>query len=170
MPVDVLILSATAVLAGVALLAAVVSARNVREVRRRLEALETVPAPTSADSASSDTGVLVPLGDSAGEEHTDLVVHTSPALQQDVQVVEGRVIVAPTRAQVAAAVMGQPRVRIAIWANGIVHALRPESRDRIVGMMRRDYRERRRHRGRVARRAARAAHHPSDGAEEWISS
>lgn len=181
---DVLILIATAILASVALIAAVISVRNLNEIRRSITQPSTtdssVPAvetPTEHpvekpvrkaellepiwSESSASTGEIVQSVSSAPPSG-DLVPHHG----QIARVVDGHVVVTPTRAQVATAIMGQPRVRFAIWATGIAHALRPESRDRIAGLMRRDYRERRRHREHVAREAIRTAHSPATRTDE----
>mgnify|MGYP003462987660 CR=1 FL=1 len=191
---DVLILIATGCLAVVAMIAAVVSLRNLKEIRKSI-----AESPSSAshgaeasDLNTSDLNVaahaeqepvqsrsepelLTPVidGDLASSAailsaipaettHQELVPHHG----QIARVVDGQVVVTPTRGQVATAIMGQPRVRFAIWATGIAHALRPESRDRIVGLMRRDFRERRRYREQAARAAIRAAHSPATRADE----
>jgi len=89
-----------------------------------------------------------------------------------VRVVEGRVIVQPTHDQVVAASMTRPAVRLNIVAAGVAHALRPESRDRILGLMRREYRARKRARQRAARAAARATNGPPPpaGGRGWVGS
>ena len=185
---DILILAATAILAVVALIAAVVSVRNVREVRRAItnQASSTEPVAnlvsTVTEPVASEPELLTPVSDvDAAEDEASVLVNTVaptgsatnelvPHHGQVARVVDGEVVVTPTRSQVANAIMGQPRVRFAIWMTGITHALRPESRDRIVGMMRRDYRERRRFREQAARHAIRTAHSPSTRADEWTGS
>ncbi|MCO7240939.1 hypothetical protein, partial [Aeromicrobium sp. CnD17-E] len=87
------------------------------------------------------------------------------------RVVEGRVVVPPTQDQVVAATLSRPQVRLAVVAEGLAHALRPESRDRISALVRREYRGRRRERLRAGRRAARAAHAsalPTAPADQWL--
>ena len=69
-------------------------------------------------------------------------------------------MVTPTEEQVVATALGRPAARLSIYAAGLAHALRPESRDRIVALMRREYRHRRRVRQRIARRAARDGPRP----------
>lgn len=177
MPIDVLILTVTGVLAVVALIAAVISVRNLREIKRTLAAAP--PQSLVFDETTSDSAtpaLLEPATEQTTEaephlirlerEATDSGQELVPHHGQLARVVEGKVVVTPTRSQVAHAIMGQPRVRFAIWMTGIAHALRPESRDRIFGMMRRDYRERRRHRESAARAALRSAHSPATRAEE----
>jgi hypothetical protein len=85
------------------------------------------------------------------------------------RVVQGRLVVPPTQQQVLATALGRPGVRLSVFAHGLSHALRPESRDRILGLMRREYRRRRRERLQASRRAARAAT-PTRPADTWISS
>jgi hypothetical protein len=80
------------------------------------------------------------------------------------RVVEGRVIVPPTQAQVVRTALGRPGVRLSVFAHGLARALRAENRDRIVSLMRREYRHRRHERlraGRLAIRTARPASAPS---------
>lgn len=182
MPIDVLILIVTGVLAVVALIAAVISVRNLREVKRALASAPQQPmASAAADSDSHSHVLLEPAVEQIASTDKQLIrverEHVEPehaASGQELvphhgqvaRVVEGKVVVTPTRSQVAHAIMGQPRVRFAIWMTGIAHALRPESRDRILGMMRRDYRDRRRHRESAARAALRSAHSPATRAEE----
>jgi hypothetical protein len=72
-------------------------------------------------------------------------------------VVQGRVIVPPTQAQVVRTALGRPGVRLSVLIHGLAHALRAENRDRIVALMRREYRHRRRERLRAGREAVRAA-------------
>lgn len=89
---------------------------------------------------------------------------------QEARIIEGRVIVPPTQEQVVAAQMTRPGVRVAIVLSGVLHALRPESRDRISGLLRREYRQRRRARQRAGRRAARATNSPPTQTDGWMSS
>ena len=142
MPTDVLILVATAVLAVVATAAAVVAVRAVR----RLPDLDTPPpAATALDHREFEPtdGRVEPGG---------LV---SRPIELQPRVVEGRVIVPPTQEQVLATVLGRPGVRANVVLYGLAHALRAENRDRILALMRREYRQRRRERLRAGRAAAR---------------
>jgi hypothetical protein len=134
MPTDVLILVATAVLAVVALTAAVVAVRAVR----RLEQAET----------EHDSFVPVVV-----EPH--VAVEAVRPLELQPRVVEGRVIVPPTQEQVLATVLSRPGVRVNVVLYGLAHALRADNRDRILALMRREYRQRRRERLRAGRAAAR---------------
>lgn len=137
MPVDMVVLVATAVLACVAVVAAVVALRAARQVARHQRAdAPAVPAP-------AEVAVRAPEPREAPRE---------------VRVVEGRVIVPPSREEVVSTAMSRPQVRFTVLLHGVARALRPESRDRIGALVRREYRERRRHRLRSGRRAARAAH------------
>jgi hypothetical protein len=149
MSAEVLILAATAVLAIVALGAAVISVRAVRALRE---------AP-SAPPVSTELAI---------PEQPIQVTAQVPAVLAP-RLVEGRLIVPPTQQQVVATALGRPGVRLSVFAHGVAHALRPESRDRILGMMRREYRRRRRERLQAGRRAARAAT-PSAPADSWLSS
>ncbi|MFO6453811.1 MULTISPECIES: hypothetical protein [unclassified Aeromicrobium] len=158
MSVQLAMLVATAVLAVVAVAAAVVAVRALRQAK----ALgDREPASVSEPVSA----VLEP------------VVMTEPEPEREpelevVRVVEGRVIVQPTHEQVVAASMTRPAVRLNIVAAGVAHALRPESRDRILGLMRREYRARKRARQRAARAAARATNGPPPpaGGRGWVGS
>jgi soluble lytic murein transglycosylase-like protein len=153
-PTDVVMLSVTALLAVMALAAAVVAVRAARRSTERLESASQVPAvaPETLPRAA-----LVPLDD----------VDTRSLAPRHV---EGRVIVPPTGQQVVAAALSRPHVRLAILLHGLTYALRPESRDRITALMRREYRRRRRERLAAGRRAVRAVRPSTDAwmAEPWI--
>lgn len=144
----------TAALAAVAVAAAVVALRAVRELRRLV--------PAESDVSPVQTGV------SLAERQTQREPEPAPEV---VRVVEGRVIVQPTQEQVVAATMTRPGIRLGILAAGVAHALRPESRDRIVALMRREFRGRRRARQRSARAAARATNGaPPNPHQGWVGS
>jgi hypothetical protein len=70
---------------------------------------------------------------------------------------EAASVVVPTPAEVRRAAMARPVVRIVALSYGLSRALRPESRDRIAAVMRREFRRRRKLRLRAGRRAARYA-------------
>ena len=84
-------------------------------------------------------------------------LHELSAPPAPVRVIEGRVIVAPSREQVVATLLGRPSARADAFAHGLAHALRPESRDRIRALMKREFRRRRKERLRAGRRAAQLA-------------
>ncbi len=149
MSAELWILMSTAVLAVVALGAAFISVRAVRR-------LHEVPAPAHISNELA-------LVERSTAVSTNLPATLAP------RVVEGRLIVPPTQQQVVATALGRPGVRLSVLTHGLAHALRPESRDRILGMMRREYRRRRRERLQAGRRAARAAT-PSAPTDSWISS
>ncbi|MDR7086738.1 hypothetical protein J2X11_001577 [Aeromicrobium panaciterrae] len=149
MSAELVILVSTAVLAVVALCAAAISVRAVRTLRQ-----------TPTQTPVSHEIALV-------ERPTPVVTHLPASLAP--RVVEGRLIVPPTQQQVVATALGRPGVRLSVFTRGVAYALRPESRDRILGMMRREYRRRRRERLQAGRRAARAAT-PSATADSWIGS
>ncbi len=180
MPVDVVVLVVAAVLAVVALVAAVVALRAVREVKALREqppepvewgvrTAETTNSPSQRspkDSAALRPG-RYPHPQRGGDAQRAVRQAAEP---QEARVIEGRVIVPPTQEQVVAAQMTRPGVRIAIVLSGVAHALRPESRDRISGLVRREYRQRRRARQRAGRRAARATNSPPTQTDGWMSS
>lgn len=172
MSVQLAMLIATAVLAVVAVAAAVVAVRALRHAKQLGDrvARDEVAAYRDhlEDSRDLDTppragGAPTARASQALDQRDDLEV---------VRVVEGRVIVQPTHDQVVAASMTRPAVRLNIVAAGVAHALRPESRDRILGLMRREYRARKRARQRAARAAARATNGPPSpaGGRGWVGS
>ena len=71
--------------------------------------------------------------------------------------VETPAVVVPSSEQVRRAAMAQPVVRAVALSYGLRRALRPESRDRVAAMVRREFRRRRKVRVRAGRRAARFA-------------
>lgn len=159
MSTEVMLLVATATLAVVAVGAALIAVRAVRRLDR---------SSTSVDSAAREDPAA-PQRPGAELVRLD-PTPVSPPEQQVVRLVEGRVVVSPTQQQVVATALGRPAARASVYAAGLAHALRPESRDRIQAIVRREFRRRRRLRQRVARRAARQiparAMHPD---EAWLS-
>lgn len=140
MSAELWILVSTAVLAVVAVSAAVVAVRAVRQVK------VAAPSPSrrGIDEASTDLAVIEP--------HSP-VAAAAPAPR----VIQSRLVVPPTQQQVLATALGRPGVRLSVLAHGLSHALRPESRDRVLGLMRREFGRRRRARLQAGRRAARDA-------------
>lgn len=169
MSADVAVLVAIAVLAVVTVAAAVVAVVAARRVARSAGAV--APAPGAAahqDTAPRPASVQRPAAPAQHEDTTTLAVR--PAVLEP-RVVEGRVVVPPTQDQVVEAALSRPQVRFAVVVQGVAHALRPESRDRIGALMRREYRNRRRDRLRAGRRAARAAHAstaPPTPSDQWL--
>lgn len=90
--------------------------------------------------------------------------------QPHVEVTDGRVVVRPSNQQIVATTMHHPLVRLNMLTAGLAHALRPESRDRLRSLMRREFRARKTARRRAARRAARAVPAANSSAPLWISS
>lgn len=147
MPTDVLILVATAVLAVVAIAAATVAVRAVRRLEQAdIERESRHSSGTSPTNADSFVPAMV-------EPYVEAELVRPLELQP--RVVEGRVIVPPTQEQVLATVLGRPGVRVNVVLYGLAHALRAENRDRILALVRREYRQRRRERLRAGRAAAR---------------
>lgn len=167
MSVQLAMLIATAVLAVVAVGAAVVALVAVRRLRtlHRAAPPATFVTPVGPDdqirpnSVTKVERVAAEEADGSDEPSAEVV-----------RVVEGRVIVQPTHDQIVAASMTRPTVRLNIIAAGLAHALRPESRDRIVGLVRREYRGRKRARQRAARAAARATNDPPAAGRGWVGS
>lgn len=169
MPTDVVVLATTAVLAVVTVVAAVVTVRAARRVAHGPMAPDrsVVRTEPAAAPVARVVGDVVAV-ERVVEERRDPAPR--PAALQP-RVVEGRVVVPPTQDQVVAATLSRPQVRLAVVAEGLAHALRPESRDRIGALVRREYRGRRRERLRAGRRAARAAHAaptPTAPADQWL--
>jgi hypothetical protein len=149
-PTDVVLLAASTMLAATALVVALAAVWG-----NRRQASARPAAPVTRPEELPRTALVVPLDEAS-----------RPAVLRP-RHVEGRVVVPPTDHQVFSAAMSRPHVRVAVLAHGIVHALRAESRDRIVALMRREYRRRRRERLAAGRRAVRAAHPPA--ADEWTA-
>jgi hypothetical protein len=159
MSAEVWILVATAVLAVVAIGAAVIAVRAAH----RIPAASAVARQPARVVTQPDSNPLRRADEIALRDD----VEVSPDLQP--RIVEGRLVVPPTQQQVVQTALGRPGVRLSVLLHGVVHALRPESRDRISALMRREYRRRRRERLQAGRRAVRAAQ-PSQPADEWLGS
>ena len=145
MTVEAWLLTATTVIAVVAVLVAAFALRTVRRLQVRQEPAQHEPVePTST--------VLVPVDPAVVEP----AANTVPA-QLRPRVVQGRVIVPPTQAQVVRTALGRPGVRLNVLLFGLARALQAENRDHIVALMRREYRHRRRERLRAGRQAIRMA-------------
>jgi hypothetical protein len=157
MTVETLLLAATTLIALVAAIVAVVAVRAVRELKSSLE-----PAPEqrttlhSAQTGGTNAEITAFVDDTNAEIFVSAVERGLPG-ELSPRVVHGRVIVPPTQAQVVRTALGRPGVRLSILAHGLARALRPENRDRIVSLMRREYRHRRRERLRAGRQAVRMA-------------
>lgn len=168
MSADVAVLVAIAVLAVVTVVAAVVAVVAARRIARSVGA--TVPAPERPRHHDRSSGPVSAQRSTRPDPHPATALEVRPAALEP-RVVEGRVVVPPTRDQVVEAALGRPQVRFAVVVQGVVHALRPESRDRIGALVRREYRNRRRDRLRAGRRAARAAHAsvtPPAPSDQWL--
>lgn len=147
-----LLLVMTAVLAVVALLAAFIA---VRAARRAGNAPESSLLPQSAQATVHASPTEILRASSASVHSATSSAATEGPL---VTIIEGRVIVAPTSRQIVDATMSRPLVRVSVISHGLAHALRPESRDRIMALMRREFQSRRRQRKRAAKQAARIEH------------
>jgi len=143
MTVEGWLLAATTLIAVVAVVVATVAIRSVRDLKRNVDAVE------------SERTTLHPSG--PGQTQAEIVVPAERPVELAPRVVQGRVIVPPTQAQVVRTALGRPGVRLSVLIHGLAHALRAENRDRIVALMRREYRHRRRERLRAGREAVRAA-------------
>ncbi|MBW9211662.1 hypothetical protein KV100_18600 [Mumia sp. zg.B21] len=174
----------TVLACGVAILAlaaALMAFRALRRLRREVRGLQEragdlphdvdrrLPAETPhATTAQHGTGEVVyapvPLERTDGRAR-QVLPHEHAVVTQD-----GTVIVLPSGEQLVAATMGRPLVRGAVLSHGLMYALRPESRDRIRGIVRREFRRRRKLRRRAARMAARSVpvSHDDTGTTSWI--
>ena len=132
-----LLLVMTAVLAVVALVAAFIAVRAARRLR---------PVPETPRATELDQIVPADRRPTTPTERPETAV---------ARIVEGRVIVPPTSRQIVDVTMSRPLVRVSVLSHGLAHALRPESRDRIIALMRREFQSRRRQRKRAARQASR---------------
>ena len=156
MTVEGLLLAATTLIALLAVVVAVVAVRAVRRLERQASqsAVEVptpvveVRAPASLETTATVRGFEA---DSVSTSTTAGQVELTP------RVVQGRVVVPPSQAQVVRTALGRPGVRINIFVHGLARALRAENRDRIVALMRREYRHRRRERLRAGRWAVRTS-------------
>lgn len=166
MSAELWILTATAVLAVVAISAALIAVRAARQISRNAAPPAVAqplvePAPTLSAERSLAPHVA---------ERAELIRHHDAALEP--RIVEGRLIVPPTQEQVLTTALSRPGVRLSVYAHGIAHALRAESRDRISALIRREYRRRRRVRLLAGRRAARSTTPtaPISTGDEWLGS
>ena len=146
MTVEAWLLTATTAIAVVAVVVATLAVRSVRRLQRDFARRESVDTERktlhSSDPVQTNAEIFVPV--------------VRPA-ELAPRVVAGRVIVPPTQAQVVRTALGRPGVRLSVLIHGLAHALRAENRDRIVALMRREYRHRRRERLRAGREAVRMA-------------
>jgi hypothetical protein len=149
MTVEAWLLTATSVIAVVAVFVAAVAMRAVQKLKRTLD---PVPVQRTSLHLSDPSGLDVETCVNA-----EIFVPAERPIELAPRVVEGRVIVPPTQAQVVRTALGRPGVRLSVLIHGLAHALRPENRDRIVALMRREYRHRRTERLRAGREAVRAA-------------
>jgi hypothetical protein len=151
MTVETVLLVLTTLTALVAVVVAVVAVRAVGRLSAQVAAqpVVEVAAPAALETTMSTRGFEA---DFAGTSTTDFL----PA-ELEPRVVRGRVVVPPTQAQVVRAALGRPGVRLSLLAHGLARALRAENRDRIVALMRREYRHRRSERLRAGRQAVRTA-------------
>ena len=152
MTVEALLLAATTLTALVAVVVAVVAVRAVRRLSAQVRDLDP-PTPTAPALDHRDATSLVEWPSPQGEA-------VSRPTELAPRVVQGRVVVPPSQAQVVRTALGRPGVRLNIFVHGLARALRAENRDRIVALMRREYRHRRRERLRAGRRAVRT-HRPT---------
>jgi hypothetical protein len=147
MTVEAWLLTATTAIAVVAVVVATIAVRSVRRLSERVGRLSATDLDTQPEAANRSAVDL------SGAVEPDVLrpIELAP------RVVSGRVIVPPTQAQVVRTALGRPGIRLSVLIHGLAHALRAENRDRIVALMRREYRHRRRERLRAGREAVRTA-------------
>lgn len=151
MSLGVVLVSVAGVLAVIAVTAAVIAVRAARAARRHMQPAGQVDPPGT---------IAVP--ESEPTPHSGRAEYSGRTERPSAEVISGRVVVHPSNRDVIEATMGRPLVRASTLAYGIAHALRPHNRDRILALMRREYRKRRRARLRAGRRAMRASQHQLD--------
>jgi hypothetical protein len=150
MTVETMLLVLTTLIALVAVVVAVIAVRAVRRLSAEVAGRPVIEV--AAPAAPEATHLHDFEADFVGASTTEVV-----PVELEARVVHGRVVVPPTQAQVVRAALGRPGVRLSILAHGLARALRPENRDRIVALMRREYRHRRQERLRAGRQAVRMA-------------
>lgn len=162
MSVEVVLIVVTAVLAVVAVAAAIIAVRAVREIRRsavEVPANSVAPSPEPEfqrlDLASLPQVSEPPTAESALHDESAPLDESGLTPTRPVTVLNGRVVATLTEDDLLEARLSRPTARVAAYAHGLAHALRPESRDRITALMKREYRKRRAVRLKVARRALR---------------
>lgn len=172
MTVEALLLAATTLIALVAVVAAVVAVRAIRRLERQVsQSVVEVRAPAGGTSRLRGSLETTSTGDFEGSfaatggtsrprsgwgTTTEIGTSTADVSSELApRVVQGRVVVPPSQAQVVRTALGRPGARLNIFVHGLARALRSENRDRIVALMRREFRHRRRERLRAGRRAVR---------------
>jgi hypothetical protein len=157
MTVEALLLVVTTLIAMVAVIAAVVAVRAVRELKNSLETVREERRSLHSSPTEGMKAEIMVADARPVELEPGGTARCDDGLAQRGRVVHGRVIVPPTQSQVVRTALGRPGVRLSIVAHGVARALRAENRDRIVALMRREYRHRRRERLRSGRQAIRMA-------------
>lgn len=110
-------------------LALVRTRRQLADLHRRIQRLQDTPPPTPT---------------------AELALQPRPY--------EPPPLILPSTDEVLRAALHRPLVRAVTVSYGLRRALRPESRDRIRGLMRREFHRRRKMRQRAGRRTARMTH------------
>lgn len=139
----------TTTIAVLALVVAVVSLRKLRAFTSQSVSVmndQTLVRTDEIDATPAESSNNL----EADVDTNQLRVRTN----EDVQVIGGRVLVKPTSEQIVLATLGRPLVRISVFVEGMQHAFRPQSRDRLRRVMRSEYRTRKSLRRQAARTAA----------------
>ena len=137
---------ACVVVSALALVLACALLVSARASRRRTAALEAQVAALAEQVRTPAPPPVEPAS----------VVHVLQPMETTIDS-EGRRIAVPTTGQIVDATLGTPLVRAATLGHGLRRALRPESRDRIAALVRREFHRRRKLRMKAGRRASRLA-------------
>ncbi len=139
----------TTTIAVLALVVAIIALRKLRAVSAETLAIKNEqPAIPVAQTEPQPAQIQ-------NQVELNVAAHPTPVrMNEDVQVIGGRVLVKPTSEQIVLATLGRPLVRIAVFVEGMQHALRPQSRDQLRRVMRTEYRTRKSLRRQAAREAA----------------
>lgn len=155
-----------AVLAAIAVCAAIVAVRAVRRMGAQDGGKPATPVCSSQELSPYRVTLTRPASTYPGEASYRSQLSDDRLTEAH----DGRVIARPSQRDVVEATMGRPLVRLSMLAYGVAHAIRPESRDRIGALMRREYRQRRRARLRAGRRAVKATYQPELNApQHWTT-
>src|SRR5699024_1617731 len=113
---------------------AVTGTRGLAAAARRGGEADAVETDSGAADGDAGTRGRVAILTSVPPRH-----ESAPDGRRPVITADGRRIALPSSEQVVRATMRRPLVRGAVLSHGLRHALRPENRDRIRALVRRDY-------------------------------
>lgn len=153
MSLEQVLLAVTATVALLALIIALLAIRTLARVRAQNER----PRVSTRTDLAPPPVAPEPIEQVRTEE------------KRDIEIRDDRVVVRPTSAQIVTTTMHHPLVRLNVVLVGLSHALRPESRDRLRSLVRREFRARKAVRRKAARRAARGVSESNSSAPLWVS-